>query len=91
MVPTEIPKEPQLLAEIAYKKALAFALMAWIQASWGNPQLALESIHQAVEIYPHNAKWFLFMGELYGKLGNQGEAQRAWARAQAIDPNILVS
>jgi tetratricopeptide (TPR) repeat protein len=81
----------QLLAEIAYKNAMASALMAWIQANQGKLQAALASIKQATEIYPQVARWFLLMGELYSKLGNGMEAQRAWARARALDPNIFSS
>lgn len=89
--PGETLSREQLLAEIAYKKAVAYSLMAWIQANQGKLQPALGSIRHAIEIYPHNAKWFLLMGELYSKLGNHGEAQRARARAQVLNPNIFAS
>lgn len=78
----------QLLADIAYRKAGAHALMAFIHANWGKLYPALDSIRQAIEIYPHEAKWFLFMAKVYDRLGNHVEAQVALARARELDSSI---
>jgi tetratricopeptide (TPR) repeat protein len=82
-----LPRE-EVLAEIAYKKASAYYLLALIQANQGRLAPALQAIRAATEIHPHKAKWFLLMGQICHRLGYYQEAQAALTRARRIDPSI---
>jgi Flp pilus assembly protein TadD len=91
-MPFEIPGEPlsrdELLADIAHRTAVAHYLMACIQANEKKIPAALQSVQQAVSIYPGNAKWWLLMSQLHTSLGNQADAQEALIRAMELDSDI---
>jgi tetratricopeptide (TPR) repeat protein len=87
--PGEPLSKEELLADIAYRKAFACYLMSLIQVNQGKLQAALESVRDAIQLYPKNAKWHLLMGQIYRQLGHHREAQAALVRARQFDPNIL--
>jgi Flp pilus assembly protein TadD len=89
--PGESLSKDRLLADIAHKKAVAYHLMSLIQAHQGNLERALQSIHEAIEIYPRNAEWFLVMAQIYQNMGNHVDAQAARIRAQELDADIRTS
>jgi len=86
------PEEPltvrELLADISYKAAVAFHLLALIEAKDGKLQEAFGSIQQAVRIYPRNAQWFVLMAQICHALGYYVEAQEARSRAIEIAPTL---
>jgi Flp pilus assembly protein TadD len=87
--PGEPLSKEELLANMALRKAFACYLMSLIQVNQGKLRAALESVRDAIQLYPKNAKWHLLMGQIYHQLGHHREGQAALARARQLDPNIL--
>jgi tetratricopeptide (TPR) repeat protein len=80
--------QDELLAFIRKRQSLAWTLLARIHFGLGELPLALESIRQSTQAYPHSASAFALMSEIHFRMGSEAEAKSAWVKAQKLDPTI---
>ncbi len=66
--------------------------MAWLLLKQGKPGAALDYQLRALKFTdPPDATVFDHLGDIYAALGRQAEAQNAWQKSLAVEPNPVVA
>jgi tetratricopeptide (TPR) repeat protein/predicted amidohydrolase len=66
-------------------------ILARIERVRGRPDRALERLDQALERWPRRASLHVERGRAWEDLGRTAEAERAWIRALALDPDDIAA